>query len=100
MPRFPKKEADIAALADWLWRGLWSNHPIYANPPVHPISLRFKAMIYRRYRENLIAKQAAVDATTIAKDEALEELIEAIKTDIRYAENTVNFDDEKLKLIG
>ncbi|GAH11786.1 unnamed protein product, partial [marine sediment metagenome] len=39
------------------------------------------------------------EATT-AKDDALEELVEAIKTDIRYAENTVDFDDDKLKLIG
>lgn len=100
MARFPKKEAEIAALADRLWRGLWSNRPIYPNPPVHPISIRFKAIIYRRYRENLIAKQAAVEAATTAKDEALEELVEAMKADIRYAENTVNFDDDKLKLIG
>lgn len=57
-------------------------------------------MIYRRYRENLIAKQAATEAATTTKDEALEELIEAIKTDIRYAENTVNFNDEELKRIG
>ncbi len=57
-------------------------------------------MIYRRYRENLIAKQAAVEAATTAKDEALEELVEAMKSDIRYAENTVDFDDDKLKLIG
>jgi len=100
MARFPKKEAEIAALADRLWRGLWSNRPIYPNPPVHPISLRFKAMIYRHYRENSIAKQAAVKQATTAKDEALEELGEAMKADIRYAENAVDFDDDKLKLIG
>lgn len=100
MARFPKKEAEIVALADRLWRGLWSNRPIYVNPPVHPISLRFEAIIYRRQRENLIAKQAAAEEATTAKDDALEELVEAIKTDIRYAENTVNFDDDKLKLIG
>ena len=57
-------------------------------------------MIYRRYRENLIAKQAAVERATTAKDEALEELVEAIKADIRYAENTVDVDDDKLTLIG
>jgi hypothetical protein len=34
------------------------------------------------------------------KDDVLEELIDALKSDIRYAENTVNFDDDKLKLIG
>jgi hypothetical protein len=61
---------------------------------------KVQGQICRRYRENLIAKQAATEAATTTKDEALEELIEAIKTDIRYAENTVNFNDEKLKLIG
>ena len=37
---------------------------------------------------------------TVDKDAALEELTEAMKSDLRYAENTVNFDDDKLKLIG
>ncbi len=101
MARFPKKEAEIVALAERLWQGLLSNRPtIYPNPPVHPISLRFKAITYRRQREDLIAKQAAVEAATATKDEALEELVEAMKAGIRYAENTVNFDDDKLKLIG
>jgi len=100
MPRFPKKEAEINALAERLWRGLWSNRPIYSNPPVHPISIRFKAIIYRRQRENLIAKQAAAEDATTTKDEALDDLVDAMKSDIRYAENTVNFDDDKLKLIG
>jgi len=78
MARFPKKEADIVALAERLWQGLLSNRPtIYPNPPVHPISLRFKAITYRRQREDLIAKQAAVEAATATKDEALEELVEA-----------------------
>ena len=57
-------------------------------------------MIYRRYRENLIAKQAAAEAATTSKDEALEDLADAMKSDIRYAENTVDYDDDKLKLIG
>ncbi len=101
MPRFPKKEAETVALAERLWQGLLSNRPtIYPNPPVHPRALRFKAMIYRHYRENLIAKKAAAEQATTANDEALEELVEAIKSNILYAENTVNFDDAKLKLIG
>ena len=43
--------------------------------------------------------QAAEEATA-DKDDALEGLVEAMKSDIRYAENTVDFDDDKLKLIG
>jgi len=100
MARFPKKEAEIAALAERLWRGLWSNRPIYPQPPVSPWLIRIKSMIYSSRRDNFIAKQAAAEQATTAKDEVLEELVEAMKVDIRYAENTVDFDDDKLKLIG
>ncbi len=100
MPRFPKKEAEIASLAERLWRGLWSNRPIYPTPPVHPILIRIKSMTYSSRREYLIAKQAAAEQATTTKTEALEELVDAMKADIRYAENTVDFSDHKLKLIG
>lgn len=100
MPRFPKKEADIVALAEWLWRGLWGNRPVYPQPPVHPIWLRMKSMIYLARRNDFIAAQAAAEQAVTVKNEALEDLTEAMKTDIRYAENTVNFDDNKLNLIG
>jgi len=100
MPRFPKKEAEIAALAERLWRGLWTNLPVYPKPPVHFILLRAKSLIYKNRRDSFLAKKAAAEQTTTDKDQALEELIEAMKADIRYAENTVNYDDDKLKLIG
>ena len=100
MARFPKKEAEIVGLAERLWRGPWSNRPIYPTPPVHPILIRIKSMIYLNRRNNFIAAQAAAEQAITDKDEALEELIEAMKADIRYAKNTVDFDDDKLKLIG
>ena len=100
MPRFPKKEAEIAALAERLWRGLWTNLPVYPKPPVHFILLRVKSLIYKNRRDGFLAKKAAAEQATADKDQALEELIEAMKADILYAENTVNFDDDKLKLIG
>jgi hypothetical protein len=34
MPRFPKKEAQIAALAESSWRGLFDHAVFYPNPPV------------------------------------------------------------------
>jgi len=100
MPRFPKKEAQIAALAEQLWNGLWANQPIFPQPPVHPMYLRFKKLIYQSRHDNFLAARAAAESAIADKDGALEELIEALKDDIRYAENTVNFDDDKLKLIG
>ena len=100
MPRFPKKEAQIAALAEQLWRGLLDNNAIFPQPPVHPILIRIKKLIYQSRHDNFLAARAAAEQATGEKTEALEELIEAMKADIRYAENTVDFDDDKLKLIG
>ena len=100
MARFPKKEAEIVALADRLWRGLSGNLSIYPNPPVHPILIRIKSMIYSAHRNDFIAAQAAAEESTTAKDDALDDLADAMKSDIRYAENTIDFDDDKLKLIG
>ena len=51
-------------------------------------------------QDTALAAAAAAEAATTTKDEALEALTDAMKTDLRYAENTVNFDDDKLKLIG
>ncbi|MBU1518332.1 MAG: fibronectin type III domain-containing protein [Planctomycetes bacterium] len=100
MPRFPIKEAEVAALAEPLWRGLQLNSVIYPNPPVNLMALRIKSLAYKNKLETSLAKKACAEAATTAKDEALEDLIEALKSNIRYAENTVNYDDNKLKLIG
>ncbi len=104
MPRFPKKEAEIIALAERMIAGLLANPVIYPNPPhpaMHPGTwIRWKVRQYSNRRENFLAARAAAEETTAEKDQKLEELIEAMKADIRYAENTVNFDDDKLKLIG
>ena len=100
MPRFPKKEAEIVALANRMADGFLRNRPIYPQPPFRHMWLRVKTRYYLIYRDDLIAKQAAAEQATATKDEALEELIEAMKADVHYAENTVNFDDNKLKLIG
>ena len=47
-----------------------------------------------------MAARAAAEQSIADKDVALEELIDALKSDIRYAETVVNFDDDKLKLLG
>ncbi len=100
MPRFPKKEAEIQALAMKIVLGLWSNQPVYPDPPVDPLSLAGKMNLYINSKNGVIAAKAAAEQATADKEEALEELIEAMKTNIRYAENTLDFDDDKLKLIG
>ena len=104
MARFPKKEAEIAALAERMIAGLLANPTVYPNPP-HPAQhpgtgLRWKVRQYDNRHDNFLAARAAAEQSITDKDTALEELSEALKSDIRYAENTVNYDDDKLKLIG
>ncbi len=100
MPRFPKNQADIVALA-WLLRtGLKDNLAIFPAPPVIWAGIGIRRTRFVNARGIALAARATAEAAFTAKDEALQELIEAMKADIRYAENTVDFDDDKLKLIG
>jgi len=100
MARFPKKEAEIAELAERLYRGLLDNNPTFPQPPVHPMLVRMRKLIYQSRRNTFLAARAAAEQSIADKDAALEQLIDALKSDIRYAETVVNFDDDKLKLLG
>lgn len=55
---------------------------------------------YNTAKNAQIAVLVAAETAALAKDVALDALVEAMKNDVRYAENTVNYDYEKLKLIG
>ena len=103
MPRFPNKEADIVALARAMADGLQANPAIYPNPPCQlfgPNGLNRKITKYNDSRGVLINARAVAEQAVADKDDTLQNLIDAMKADLRYAENTVDFDDDKLKLIG
>ena len=100
MARFPRTEAEVVALAQAMKGGLTDNAAIYPAPPVLPADLTTLVNTYTSVKNTAIAAQAVAEEATADKDDALDSLVEAMKTDIRYAENTVDFDDDKLKLIG
>ena len=100
MARFPLKEAEIVALAEAMITGLTANAVLYPAPPVAVLDLTAAKTAYITALNAAIAAAAAAEAATTAKDDVLEDLVDAMKSDIRYAENTVDFDDDKLKLIG
>jgi len=89
MATFPLRETEILGLADLLITGLENNVAVYPAPPVTTVDLRtaFDAAI------------AARDTATAARA-AAEVLTEKMKEDLRYAENTVGMNDNKLKLLG
>jgi len=106
MARFPSKEAEVLVLAQELTTGLGANAATFPSPPV-PVdfpppdpSLTLWISEYVTARDAAVAAAAAAEEATTTKDEALQTLIDAMKADLRYAENTVDFDDDKLKLLG
>jgi hypothetical protein len=111
MARFPKAEAEIVALSQAMVSGLTANVVIYPAPPVLPAALTTLVSAYTTAKNAAIAAVAAAEQKIADKDDALEALTDAtlrstlrstsaMKSDIRYAENKVNYDDDKLKLIG
>lgn len=100
MARFPRTEPEILALAEVMEIGLLNNMAIYPSPPVIPPMLAGLRSAYTNAVNVTVAAQAAAEAATADKDDALDDLVDALKSDINYAENTVDGDDDKLKLIG
>lgn len=100
MATFPRTEPEIVALAEAMEVGLADNPTIYPAPPIPPSALIALKVAYIASVNTAIAAKAAAEAATTDKDDALDTLVDAMKSDIRYAENTVDYDDDKLKLIG
>ncbi len=100
MARFPLKEAEILALANDMAAGLAANAATFPAPPVAPADLQTAMAAYITARDAAVAAAAAAEQATAAKDEALQTLTDDMKDDLRYAENTVDYDDKQLKKIG
>nr|VFK50917.1 MAG: hypothetical protein BECKTUN1418D_GA0071000_100321 [Candidatus Kentron sp. TUN] len=95
MSKFPKDETNILALGREMADGFRAKIDIFPAPPIDIEGL--EACI--KARERAVAAQAAAEQATAAKNSAFRILIENMRTDLRYAENTVN-DDAQLKYIG
>jgi hypothetical protein len=100
MAQFPKSEAEVVTLANAMVGGLAASIEIYPTPPIDFEGLNVLQTAYNQARNAAIAAQAAAEQATRDKDDKLAALIDGMKSDLRYAENTVDYDDEKLKLIG
>lgn len=100
MARFPLKEAEVVALAEAMITGLTDNAAVYPAPPVSVADLTTAKNNYVTALNVAIAARAAAEAATTSKDEVFDDLVDDMKTVLRYAENTSNYDDDKLKLLG
>ena len=100
MVRFPAKEAGVIVFAEEIAHGLEENPGVYPSPPYDPASLTAALNAFVAARNASIEAHAAAQVATANKQEALRMLLDQMKSDLRYAETTVRFNDAKLKLIG
>ena len=100
MAQFPRTEPQVIVLAQDMAAGLAANAVVYPAPPVAPADLQTAMAAYITARDAAVAAVAAAEQATAAKNEALQALTDDMKADLRYAETTVNYDDDQLKLIG
>jgi hypothetical protein len=99
MATFPRTEAQVKVLAQNMVTGLTGNADFPA-PPVTPVALEALLTSLIALSDAQITAQAAAEQATQTKTAGLDELITAMKADLRYAEDAVNRDDAKLTALG
>ena len=98
--RFPRSESEIATLAGRVIDGLTQAAEEYPTPPVPAAELQGKLDAYRAADTATVAAETAFRHQHAEKDDALEELVDAVKADLRYAEIAVRDAPEKLAALG
>ena len=100
MANFPRTEAEVYMLSQKVKAGLESSAQMFPDPPVATADMQHLLDALENAQSAVNAARAAAEAATESKLAAMSALAAATKKNIRYAENTANFEDEKLKFIG
>jgi len=100
MARFPDREAQIKALAQNIVTGLTENAADFPAPPVAALDLQALLDSFITLCDEQTAAQATAEQATETKRAALAELVTAMKADLRYAEDAVDYNDAKLTALG
>nr|VFJ95427.1 MAG: Fibronectin type III domain-containing protein [Candidatus Kentron sp. H]VFJ96938.1 MAG: Fibronectin type III domain-containing protein [Candidatus Kentron sp. H]VFK02636.1 MAG: Fibronectin type III domain-containing protein [Candidatus Kentron sp. H] len=98
--KFPKAEAQVLALGQEMSAGFAAHADIYPAPPVALADFDASLAGYVAARDALIEANAQAKRALEAKDKALAAFERNMKTNLRYAELTVNGDEGDLELIG
>ena len=100
MPRFPRSEPEIAALALVVTQGLTQASDEFPTPPVAVDELQARLDAYNAALSAAIGAETAAREQHAAKDDALEELVDGVKANLKYAEIAVRDQPEKLSQLG
>lgn len=100
MARFPDRDADIKVLGDKIIAGLAAGAADFPAPPIPSAELQALLDSFVSLCDEQVAAKAAAEQATAAKQEAREQLIAAMRADLRYAEDAVSRNDAKLTALG
>jgi hypothetical protein len=100
MPRFPIAEPEIAALAALVVEGLEHATEDFPTPPVPATELRAQLDAYAQTRAATVVAETAFREQHAEKDEALEDLVDSTKANLKYAEFAVKDRPGKLSQLG
>ncbi|MCL4216585.1 MAG: hypothetical protein KJ052_06225 [Candidatus Hydrogenedentes bacterium] len=89
MALFPRTEPQTVILAQNITAGLAANAAIYPSLPVAAADLQTGIEAY-------ITARDATEEATAAKNESLQALTDDMKAELRYPENSVDYDNDEL----
>jgi len=98
MPKFPKRQADIEALAIAMIFGYWNHAADFPSTNFFALSTAYSA--YNTAKNAQTEALAAAQVATEQKDAKLATLIELMKDELKKSEVDVGADSEKLEYIG
>ena len=100
MATFPNTEPDIAALAMVLIDGLRQAAVEFPAPPVPPDALQASLDQYNATRTAAVAAESAARDQVAAKNRALEQLVDNMRLDLKYAEQAAKDAPDQLAKLG
>jgi hypothetical protein len=100
MATFPRREADVAALAGTMVHGLMENGEHFPDSPVTVDALQEAVVRYRSAKESAETAEGAAAVAFEEKQDALQDLSDKMKGVLRYAEIAHREDESKLRTIG
>jgi len=98
--RYPRTESEFAALALRVAEGLAQHPEDFPNPPVSAADLKAKWEVFNAADTATVAAKDAYLGQHAVKDDAFEDMEDATKADLRYAEVAVRDRPEKLTALG
>jgi len=100
MATFPRREADVAALAGTIVNGLTEHGREFPDTPVTVETLQEALLRYRSAKETAETAEGAAAVAYDEKQDALQDLSDKMKSILRYAEIAHRDDEGKLRTIG